>query len=327
MNDIFAPVLRKYVLVFFDDILIYSHDVESHCKHLSRVLLILRNHELYAKRSKCAFALHHETTLVTLSVEMVVATDSIGISAMLDWPIPKNIKQLRGFLGLTGYFRRFIDNYGVIAGPLSDLTRKGGFKWNEQAESAFKLLKQHMVEAPFLSLPDFTKAFVIETGVCQSGIGAMLMHDGKPISYFSQALCPRNQALSTYEKELLAILTAVSKWSNYLVGSKFIIRMDHASLKFLKEQKIVYSLQQKWLYKLLGYDFVIEYKQGKHNLAADALYRKFEQSPSEEDQGTCALLTQIQPQWVSEIISSYQGDTEVAALLAGAIQEKVIILW
>lgn len=119
------------------------------------------------------------------------------------------------------------------------------------------LLEDQLLRAPILALPDFSLPFELETDDCQTGIGAVLMQKGRPIAYFIEALCPRNQALSTYEKEILAIMTAVGKWSGYLIGAKFVIIIDHASLRFLREQKITNSLRQKWLYKLMGYDFSI----------------------------------------------------------------------
>lgn len=189
-----------YVLVFFDDILIYSANLKEHHGHLEQVLIILRLHELYAKRSKCTFAVDHVDYLGYIISGEGVATDPEKVKSMLDWPIPKTLKQLGGFVGLTIYYRRFIANYGVIAKSLTDLTRKGAFKWNETVEQAFHSLKQQMVTAPVLALPDFTKQLIIETDACQYGIGAVLMQDQRPIAFFSQALCPRNQALSTYER-------------------------------------------------------------------------------------------------------------------------------
>ena len=150
------------------------------------------------------------------------------------------------------------------------------------------------------------------------------MQQGRPIAYFSQALCPKNQSLSTYEKELLAIMTAVTKWAGYLVGAKFVVRTDHASLKYLREQKITNALQQKWLYKLMGYDFTIEYKQGRANLVADALSRK--QEYQSETEATNTLLTttavQIKPSWVEEIILSYAKDKEVQDIIAAILVQS-----
>lgn len=120
---------------------------------------------------------------------------------MKDWPIPTTLKQLRGFLGLTGYYRRFIKNYAMISQPLTDLLKKNGFMWNDRAQKSFELLKQAMIQAPVLALPNFEEEFVVETDASGIGVGAVLQQGGHPIAYLSKALSLRHQALSTYEKE------------------------------------------------------------------------------------------------------------------------------
>ncbi|GLT71301.1 hypothetical protein SLA2020_433320 [Shorea laevis] len=128
---------------------------------------------------------------------------------MVQWPLQKTIKALRGFLGLTGYYRKFIRGYGSIAAPLTALLKKNSFKWNDQATEAFHHLKKVITNPPVLKLPDFTKTFTIECDACGNGIGAVLMQEGQPIAFYSQALKGRALMLSTYEKELLALVTSV----------------------------------------------------------------------------------------------------------------------
>jgi hypothetical protein len=194
-----------------------------------------------------------------------VVVDPAKIHAMLAWPRPSNIKALQGFLGLTGYYWKFIQNYGTIAQPLTQLLKKDAFGWNEEASDSFDRLKEAMTKAPVLALPDFSKPFVIECDASSHGIGAILMQDRCPITYFSQALHGRNINLSTYEKEMLALVTAIQRWRPYLLGQRFVVRTDHRSLKYLWDQTITIEAQQKWLVKLMGYDFTIEYKQGHDN--------------------------------------------------------------
>ncbi|KAJ0082796.1 hypothetical protein Patl1_12023 [Pistacia atlantica] len=188
MNEIFKPYLRKFVLVFFDDILIYSKSLGEHVKHLQVVLGTLRSHQLYAKESKCKFGCHEVEYLGHLISKDGVKADPHKISAMQQWPLPRNLKALRGFLGLTGYYRKFVKNYGAIAAPLTALLRKNAFLWTSNAQEAFERLKASMASPPVLSLPNFSKKFVVECDALGEGLGAMLMQEGKPIAYFSQGL-------------------------------------------------------------------------------------------------------------------------------------------
>ncbi|MCH79689.1 Ty3/gypsy retrotransposon protein [Trifolium medium] len=205
-----------------------------------------------------------------------VAVDPSKVVNVLQWPMPKNVKGVRGFLGLTGYYRKFIKDYGKIAKPLTELTKKDSFKWGVDAQKAFESLKHKLTTAPVLVLPDFSKTFVIECDASGSGLGAILMQDKRPIAYFSKALGVRNLAKSTYEKELMAVVLAIQHWRPYLLGRKFVVSTDQRSLKQLLQQKIVTAEQQNWAAKLLGYDFEIVYKQGKLNKGADALSRMHE---------------------------------------------------
>jgi hypothetical protein len=192
---------------------------------------------------------------------------------------PENLKAIRGFLGLIGYYRRFIQDYGKIVAPLNRTLKKNNFAWTHTTEIAFEHLKQAIVEAPVLALPDFSKEFVVECDASRVGIGAVLRQE-RPIAFFSQALQEKQLLLSTYEKEILALVMAVQKWRPYLLGRRFVVRSDQHSLKYLWSQKISTIAQQKWLYKLMGSDFSIEYKKGKENIVADALSRR-DEKPSQ----------------------------------------------
>jgi hypothetical protein len=281
MNDLFKPYLRKFVLVFFDDILIYSKNFTDHLKHLKLVMEIVKTHQLYVKLSKCAFGKQEVEYLGHLISEEGVKADPEKITAMTNWPIPKTPKALRGFLGLTGYYRKFVQGYGGIAGPLTSLLKKESFQWNEGANIAFNRLKEVMTTPPILGLPDFSKPFLIECDASGEGLWAVLMQEGKPIAYYSHKLKGRNLLLSTYEKEMLALVSAVQKWRHYLLGYKFKVKTDQQALKHLLQQRIGTPTQQRWVSKLLGFDFEVEYKQGKENKAADALSRIQTSDPSE----------------------------------------------
>ncbi|GJY32826.1 putative mitochondrial protein [Tanacetum coccineum] len=178
---------------------------------MRQVLAVMKTHSLYAKLSKCTFVTNSVEYLGHIISDKGGSTDSSKIQAMHNWPTPQTIKQLRGFLGLTGYYRRFIKNYSLISQPLTALLKKNAFKWNEEAQKSFVILKQAMLQAPVLALPDFQKTFVAETDASGKGIGVVLQQDGHSIAYLSKTLSPKHQCLSTYEKEFLAVLMALDK--------------------------------------------------------------------------------------------------------------------
>ncbi|XP_022888557.1 uncharacterized protein LOC111404064 [Olea europaea var. sylvestris] len=269
MNEVFKDFLRKFVLVFFDDILIFSKSWDEHLIHVERVFHTLRAKKNFVKREKCQFGQKEVVYLGHIISIQGVAMDPEKISSINSWPKPTTLKALRGFLGLTGYYRKFIHNYRMIAQPLTELLKNDSFKWNEAGNGAFEKLKQAMATGPVLALPDFSQQFIVEYDVSGIGLEAVLMQQGRPIAFFSQALHGKNLALSTYEKEMLALVKAVQKWRPYLLGTKFTVRTDQKSLQYLLGQTITTVAQQKWLVKLLGFDFEIHYKKGKENSAPD----------------------------------------------------------
>ena len=261
MNDVLSEFLRKFALVFFDDILIYSNSLSDHIHHLRSVLQVLRQHQLFAKMGKCTFGQTEIEYLDHVISTNGVATDPAKIQIIQQWPSPKNITQLRAFLGLTGYYRRFIKGYGVICRPLFDALKKNSYVWCESQEKAFQQLKLMMSTPPVLALPNFNEPFVLEADASGQGIGAVIMQQGKPIAFFSKSLDPKAAAASTYEKEALAILEALKKWNHYFASTSLIIKTDQQSLKYIQEQKLVEGIQHKLLIKLLGYNYRVEYKK------------------------------------------------------------------
>jgi len=202
------------------------------------VLQVMRENELFAKLSKCQFGIDRVEYLGHYISGTGVETDHKKIAVILNWPLPTNQKELRSFLGLTGYYRRFIRGYAMICKPLTDLLKKDGFQWDTAATNAFEKLKEKMSSTPVLALPNFDQPFEIETDAASCGIGAVLQQNRHPIAFISKKLGPRWQRLSVYEKELLAIVFAVQKWEQYLMGRPFIIKTDQKSLKHLLEQKV-----------------------------------------------------------------------------------------
>ncbi|GAA0165657.1 hypothetical protein LIER_21001 [Lithospermum erythrorhizon] len=172
--------LRKFVLVFFDDILIYSTHIEKHISHLQQVLLKLRENRLFAKPTKCAFGQPHIEYLGHIISASGIQADTSKIDAMLAWPRPNNLKSLRGFLGLTGYYRKFIKGYGILAKPLTNLLRKDAFQWTNEASLAFESLKSAMTNTPVLALPNYSLTFIVETDASSRGYGDVLMQEERP---------------------------------------------------------------------------------------------------------------------------------------------------
>ncbi|GJY18603.1 putative mitochondrial protein [Tanacetum coccineum] len=180
---------------------------------------------------------------------------------------------LRGFLGLTRYYRRFIQGYANISKPLTQLLKKNSFIWSDESQTAFEQLKQAMVRAPVLKLLDFSKEFTLETYALGVGLGAVLIQEGHQIAFLSKTLSSQHHLMSTNEKEFLAIVYALEKWRGYLLDRHFKIKIDHFSLKYLLDQRMSTPTQLKWLPKLMGFDYEIQYQKGVENVTADALSR------------------------------------------------------
>jgi len=153
--------------------------------------------------------------------------DTSKVAAIVNWPTPHSLRALRGFLGLAGYYRRFIKEFGAMAAPLTRLLKKEGWMWTDEAAGAFQQLKEALTSAPILALPDFDRAFIVECDASSSGIGAVLHQGEGAVAFFSRALPPRHQSLAAYERELIGLSQAVRHWRPYLWGRSFIVRTDH----------------------------------------------------------------------------------------------------
>ncbi|KAK1644564.1 hypothetical protein QYE76_062369 [Lolium multiflorum] len=274
MNDVLRPYLRRFVLVFFDDILIYSASWAEHLQHIAIVFNELRAHRLHLKRSKCSFA----TTSVAYLGHVIsadgVAMDADKVAAVAAWPTPRSPRALRGFLGLAGYYRKFIREFGLIASPLTRLLRRDAFAWDDEATAAFEALKVDLTTGPVLQMPDFDKPFIVDCDASGAGFGAVLHQGDGPLAYFSRPFAARHLKLAAYEQELIGLVQAVRHWRPYLWGRSFRVRTDHYSLKFLLDQRLSTVPQHQWISKLFGFDFTVEYRPGRLNTVADALSRR-----------------------------------------------------
>ncbi|KAL4032750.1 hypothetical protein IC575_005832 [Cucumis melo] len=250
MNRIFHRYLDQLMIVFIDDILVYSVDRESHEEHLRIVLQTL----LSAKG---------------------VSVDPQKVEAIVNWERPISATEVRSFLGLAGYYRRFIEDFSRLALPLTTLTRKNvKFEWSDKCEQSFQELKKRLVTAPILALPVTGKDYVIYCDASRLGLGCVLMQDGNVIAYASRQLKEHECNYPTHDLELAAVVLALKIWRHYLFGEKCHIFTDHKSLKYIFDQKELNLRQRRWLELIKDYDCTIEYHPGKANVVENALSRK-----------------------------------------------------
>ncbi|KAL0546152.1 hypothetical protein IC582_016058 [Cucumis melo] len=279
MNRVFREFLDTFVIVFIDDILIYSKTEAEHEEHLRMVLQTLRDNKLYAKFSKCEFWLKQVSFLGHVVSKAGVSVDPAKIEAVTGWTRPSTVSEVRSFLGLAGYYRRFVENFSRIATPLTQLTWKGApFVWSKACEDSFQNLKQKLVTAPVLTVPDGSGSFVIYSDASKKGLGCVLMQQGKVVAYASRQLKSHEQNYPTHDLELAAVVFALKIWRHYLYGEKIQTFTDHKSLKYFFTQKELNMRQRRWLELVKDYDCEILYHPGKANVVADALSRKVSHS-------------------------------------------------
>ncbi|KAJ0468921.1 putative nucleotidyltransferase, Ribonuclease H [Helianthus annuus] len=276
MNRICKPYLDKFVIVFIDDILIYSKSQKEHCEHLHALLTLLRKERLYAKFSKCEFWLQEVQFLGHVVNHKGIHVDPAKIEAITKWKVPQTAMEIRSFLGLAGYYRRFIKDFSKIAVPLTKLTCKAAkFEWGPRQEEAFKILKHRLTNAPILALPEGTEDFEVYCDASKLGYGCVLMQRKKVIAYASRQLKKHEENYTTHDQELGAIIFALKIWRHYLYGNKFTVYTDHKSLRYIFGQKELNMRQRRWMEMLSDYDCDIQYHEGKANVVADALSRKY----------------------------------------------------
>ncbi|KAL5549869.1 hypothetical protein UlMin_000045 [Ulmus minor] len=272
MNRVFKEFLDKFVVIFIDDILIYSKTREDHEAHLELVLQRLKEHRLYAKFKKCEFWIEQVTFLGHVISKDGVSVDPSKVEAVSNWPRPTTVTEIRSFLGMAGYYRRFVEGFSRIAGPLTMLTRKNvRFTWTEDCEKSFQELKKRLTTAPVLAIPSGNDGFVIYSDASKMGLGAVLMQHGRVIAYASRQLKDYEKNYPTHDLELAAVVFALKIWRHYLYGVHCEIYTDHKSLKYFFTQKELNMRQRRWLELVKDYDCEILYHPGKANKVADAL--------------------------------------------------------
>ena len=238
MNRIFRPYLDQFVIVFIDDILIYSGSGEEYAEHLRIILQTLREHRLYAKLSKCQFWLDSVAFLGHIVSAEGVSVDPQKVEAILNWKPPTSVTEIRSFLGLVGYYRKFVEGFSKIAAPLTRLTRKEEpFLWSETCQQRFDELKRRLTSAPVLTLPSGQDGFVVYCDASRQGLGCVLMQNDKVIAYASRQLKKHEQNYPIHDLELAAVVFALRIWRHNLYEVPCRIFTDHKSLHYLFTQK------------------------------------------------------------------------------------------
>ncbi|GKD96073.1 putative reverse transcriptase domain-containing protein, partial [Tanacetum coccineum] len=281
MNQVCKPYLDKFVIVFIDDILVYSKDEEEHGNHLKTILELLKKERLYAKFSKCDFWLDSVQFLGHVIDRRGVHVDPAKIEAIKSWAAPTTPTGVRQFIGLAGYYRRFIEGFSLISKPLTKLTQKNmKYEWGkEEEEEAFQTLKQKLCSAPILALPEGREDFMVYCNASLKGNGAVLMQRDKVIAYASRQLKVHEENYTTHDLQLGAVVFALRLWRHYLYGTKCVVFTDHKSLRYILNQKELNLRQRRWIRLLSDYDCEIRYHLGKANVVADALSRKGREKP------------------------------------------------
>jgi len=275
MNYIFFEDFDVFVVIFIDDILIFSMIEEEHAEQIRIVLQKLCDHRLYAKFSKCEFWLKEVAFLGHILLENGIAVDPSKVKDVLDWEQSQNVSEIRSFLGLAGYYCRFIENFSKISKPMTELMKKGvEFKWIDACENAFQTLKTKLITAPVLAQPDITKGFDVYCDASRIGLGCVLMQEGRVIAYASRQLKHHEENYPTNDLELAAVVHALKLWRHYLLGNSCNIYTDHQSLKYIFTQAELNMRQRRWLELIKDYKLEVHYHPGKANVVADALSRK-----------------------------------------------------
>jgi hypothetical protein len=336
MNFIFADMLDIFVIVYLDDILVFSTTVEEHTDHVRRVLARLRESGLFAKPEKCEFSTPSTAFLGFVISATGIDMDESKVKSIFEWPIPRNLRDVQSFLGFTNFYRRFIKEYSLIASPLTSLTRKDTpFVWSDECEEAFQSLKRSFTSASLLRHYDPTRPAIVETDASGYAIAAVLSQyfDNRlhPVAFLSRKLTGSERNWEIHDKELYAILAAFEEWHHYLVGSPHPIEVvtDHQSLQYFATKRRLNDRQARWHQFLAPFKYVIRHRPGRLAGKPDSLSRRADYRPSadgdEEDHNNfvffkpeqlvaAAGLIAITPSLLEEIRQAQEHDPFVQRL-------------
>ena len=308
MNNVLKKFLDDFVSAYLDDILVYSETKEEHLEHLRLVLTALRENKLLVKESKCLFMARETDFLGHRVTPDGIAVQPSKIQTITEWPAPTSVPQLRSFLGLAGFYQRFVKDFAKITVPLTDLLRKDQtFTWGEKENAAFEKLKTALTTTPVMRQPDPNLSFILHTDASDFAIGAVLSQDdgngSRPIAFTSRKLHKSERNYAVHEKELLAIVDAFRVWRYYLLGAHTDVFTDHNSIKYLQTQPSLTTKQIHWAGKLQEYDHTIYYQPGETNVAADALSRR----PDLMEISAMSTMT-LDGKFAEDIKQAYAGD-------------------
>jgi transposase InsO family protein len=294
-------MLDKTVLVFLDDILVFSRTKEEHARHVGAVLQRLRDHKLYAKRSKCEFFRSEVEFLGHRIGANGLSVSQDKVQAVRDWPVPRNASDVRSFHGLANFYRKFVKDFSKIALPVTKLMSDHvPFEWGREQQTAFEALKAALCSAPVLLIPNPALPYTLNCDACKYAIGGTLQQDHgrglQPVAYWSQKLSPAEQNYDTREQEFMALVMACSYWRHYLHSEQpFCLLSDHDSLKYHKTMEHMSGRLARWIEKMAEFDYTIEHIPGVKNVVADALSRRVDYKQQAADEADDATPPRFHP--------------------------------
>ena len=330
MDSVLAGMHWQSLLVYLDDIIVFGRSFSEELQRLEDVFRRMKSANLKLNPKKCLLFRPEVRFLGHIVSRDGVRTDPVKTAAVAEWPVPSNVKELRSFLGLCTYYRRFVRGFANLAAPLYALTKEGvRYKWNKSCQESFDMLKSALEHAPVLQYPDTTQPFILDTDASATGIGAVLsqIHDGVEhvVAFFSRTLTAPEKNYCVTRRELLAIVESVRHFHQYLYGSKFTIRSDHSALQWLQNLKDPEGQLARWLARLGQYDYHVRHRPGQQHINADALSRRpcshtcRHCSRHEAASGNTCRLTKITSSVTEggqqDIRSAQRSDTELAPLM------------
>ena len=269
----------KICLIYLDDVIVTGKSFDEHIQNLKEVLSRIEKSGLKVSPNKCCFFTKEVTFVGHIVSDKGISTDPKKIEAVKTWPQPKNVREIRSFLGLCSYYRRFVKDFASVAKPLHNLTEKQvQFRWTVECQTAFELLKSSLTSTPILCYPSTRQQFILDTDASGCGIGAVLaqFHEGREqvVAYFSRVLSKAERNYCVTRRELLAVIESVKHFHHYVYGVPFTVRTDHGALTWLLRFKNIEGQMARWLEILNAYDFKIIHRPGKQHKNADSLLRR-----------------------------------------------------